>query len=97
MQRPFAFALVKLDGADTAMLHVVDANGEALMRTGMRVRARWREERIGAITDIECFELDNPVSRGTPEGGGRESSGQGVAPDGRGGADLEPPEEWCEG
>jgi uncharacterized OB-fold protein len=26
------------------------------MRTGMRVRARWRDETEGAITDIACFE-----------------------------------------
>jgi uncharacterized OB-fold protein len=26
------------------------------MRTGMRVRARWRNEREGSIRDIECFE-----------------------------------------
>jgi uncharacterized OB-fold protein len=27
------------------------------MKTGRRVRPRWREQRIGMITDIECFEL----------------------------------------
>jgi uncharacterized OB-fold protein len=26
------------------------------MRTGMRVRPRWRAERKGEIRDIECFE-----------------------------------------
>lgn len=54
LQRPFAFALILLDGASTAMLHCVDAR-EPAMRTGMRVRARWRDETQGAITDIECF------------------------------------------
>src|SRR2546427_4382255 len=54
----FAWALIKLDGADTAMLHVVDAGDEAAMRTGMRVRARFRDERQGLITDIEAFEPD---------------------------------------
>ncbi|HEY8172797.1 MAG TPA: OB-fold domain-containing protein, partial [Dehalococcoidia bacterium] len=39
LQRPFAFALIRLDGADTAMLHCVDAP-EASMQSGMRVRAR---------------------------------------------------------
>lgn len=53
---PFAWALIRLDGADTAMLHAVDAGTIDAMHTGMRVRARWREERIGAITDIACFE-----------------------------------------
>ncbi len=53
---PFAWALVQLDGADTAMLHVVDAGDEATMRSGLRVRARWRAERSGEIRDIECFQ-----------------------------------------
>jgi uncharacterized OB-fold protein len=56
LRRPFAFALVKLDGADTAMLHYVDAGDPDAMRTGMRVRARWKDEPEGDITDIVCFE-----------------------------------------
>lgn len=59
IQKPFAWALIKLDGADTAMLHVVDAGSEANMKTGMRVRARWRTERDGRIQDIECFEVES--------------------------------------
>ena len=53
---PFAWALVQLDGADTAMLHAVDAGEESKMRTGMRVRVRWRDETVGEILDIACFE-----------------------------------------
>ena len=56
LDRPFAYALIKLDGADTGLLHVVDAGDESRMATGMRVRARWRDEREGHIRDIECFE-----------------------------------------
>ena len=56
LARPFAWALVHLDGADTALLHVVAAGSEAGMKTGMRVRARFREEREGGILDIACFE-----------------------------------------
>jgi uncharacterized OB-fold protein len=55
LQRAFAWALIRLDGADTSMLHAVDARDEAAMSTGMRVRARWREERVGEIQDIACF------------------------------------------
>ena len=59
LDRPFAFALIKLDGADTAMLHVVDVGGDAggaeRMVTGMRVRARWSVTRVGSIQDIACF------------------------------------------
>ena len=34
---PFAFALIKLDGADTALVHAVDAGSPDAMTTGMRV------------------------------------------------------------
>ena len=54
LREPFAWALIRLDGADTALLHAVCAD-ESSMRTGMRVRARWKPERTGHITDIECF------------------------------------------
>jgi uncharacterized protein len=55
LDRPFAWALIKLDGADTAMLHAVDAGTPEAMKTGMRVTVRWRAERTGSIRDIECF------------------------------------------
>jgi uncharacterized OB-fold protein len=54
--RPFAFALVRLDGADTPLLHAVDVASAAEMRTGMRVRVRWADETAGHIRDIACFE-----------------------------------------
>jgi uncharacterized OB-fold protein len=56
LDRPFAWALVRPDGADTALLHAVDAGDPARMRTGMRVTPRWRDERVGEIQDIVCFE-----------------------------------------
>jgi uncharacterized OB-fold protein len=52
LAQPFAFALVHLDGADTALVHAVDAGDEARMATGMRVTARFRAERVGSITDL---------------------------------------------
>jgi uncharacterized protein len=56
LDQPFAFALVRLDGADSGFLHAVDAGSIDAMSTGMRVRPRWRTERHGHITDLECFE-----------------------------------------
>lgn len=56
LQHPFAMALVKPDGADTAMVHAVDAGSMDRMSTGMRVVPRWREERQGRIDDIEAWE-----------------------------------------
>lgn len=64
LDRPFAWVLVKLDGADTALLHALDAPGPDAVRTGMRVRIRWAGERVGAITDIACFEVDEDAAEG---------------------------------
>ena len=57
MTKPFAWALITPDGADTAMLHVVDAESESAMSTGMRVTATFRSphERIGAMADLVAF------------------------------------------
>ena len=63
LDRPFAFALVTLDGADTPLLHALDVAGPDDVQTGMRVRVRWREERVGDITDIACFEPDDGETR----------------------------------
>ncbi|WP_030411298.1 Zn-ribbon domain-containing OB-fold protein [Streptomyces sp. NRRL S-1448] len=56
LRTPFAWVLVRLDGADTALLHALDAPGPEAVHTGMRVRVRWAAERTGAITDLACFE-----------------------------------------
>jgi uncharacterized protein len=53
--RPFAFATIRLDGADTALVHTVDAGDPGAMAIGMRVAPRWRAERQGHITDIDAF------------------------------------------
>jgi uncharacterized protein len=55
LDRPFAWALIRLDGADTAMLHAVDVGSAGQMSTGMRVRPRWAAAPAGHITDIVCF------------------------------------------
>ncbi len=53
---PFAFVLVKLDGADTALAHVVRDDLERL-HVGARVEAVWAAERTGTIRDLECFRV----------------------------------------
>ena len=60
--RPFAFALVTLDGATRPMFHAVDVASPSEISTGMRVQVRWAADRVGHINDIEAFE---PL----PEGG----------------------------
>jgi uncharacterized OB-fold protein len=56
LDRPFSFALVKPDGADTAMVSAVDAGSMDSMSTGMRVVARFASEPHGLITDLEAWE-----------------------------------------
>ena len=55
---PFAFILVKLDGADTAMAHVVRDDVDRV-RVGARVEAVWAadEARTGSIKDIAQFRV----------------------------------------
>ncbi|OLF18966.1 Zn-ribbon domain-containing OB-fold protein [Actinophytocola xanthii] len=53
LEHPFCWAFVLLDGADTPLLHAVDA---PVLRTGARVRIRWAVERGNGIRDIACFE-----------------------------------------
>jgi uncharacterized OB-fold protein len=68
LAQPFAWALIRLDGADTAMLHAVDAGSAEAMRTGMRVRPRWSLRTTGDIHSIACFEpCDAPGHPRPPE------------------------------
>jgi len=57
LSHPFAWALVRWDGADTAMLVAVDCGDASKISTGAKVKARWAAERTGTIRDIECCEV----------------------------------------
>ena len=80
VSEPFAWALIRLDGADTSLLHIVLAQKESEMRTDMRVRVLWSDERRGHIRDIAGFrpmtpsiepsDLDCLIGRETEEAGG---------------------------
>jgi hypothetical protein len=59
---PYCVGIIKLDGADTGLIHYVgdvdlqdmEAAKKAIS-VGMRLQAIWRDEREGKITDIEYF------------------------------------------
>lgn len=55
LDRPFAWALIELDGADTALVHAVDSGHPKALPPGTRVRPVWRQERVGHITDLAYF------------------------------------------
>jgi uncharacterized OB-fold protein len=62
LSQPFAFALIRLDGADTPLFHAVDCGAIEAIAVGARVAPRWRSTRVGSITDIECFVLgEQPI------------------------------------
>lgn len=55
LDRPVTYGLVRLDGADTVLLHrLVGIDGDAAI--GMRVRAVLASNREGSILDVEGFE-----------------------------------------
>lgn len=49
---PFAFAMLKIDGADVPMVHAVDCGSADAIDVGARVAAQYRDDRRGAITDV---------------------------------------------
>jgi uncharacterized OB-fold protein len=57
VEAPYPMGLIKLDGADTGLLHFLGEVGLDKIKVGMRVEAVWkkREERGGYITDIAYF------------------------------------------
>jgi uncharacterized protein len=55
LEPPFAFGVVKLDGADTGLTHLVGEFREGELRSGIRVEAVFREKREGNILDIRYF------------------------------------------
>ncbi|MBW6486237.1 MAG: Zn-ribbon domain-containing OB-fold protein [Syntrophobacterales bacterium] len=52
---PVIWGLIKLDGADTALLHYIDEIEPEGVAIGMRVKAVFSEARTGGILDISHF------------------------------------------
>jgi hypothetical protein len=60
---PYAIAFIKLDGADTSIVYTVGGvdlsnpdEAKEKVKIGTRVKAVWKEERIGMMSDIKYFE-----------------------------------------
>ncbi len=52
-----AFGMIRIDGADSAMLHRL-IGPATQWRRGARVRPRFADQRTGSILDIQGFELE---------------------------------------
>lgn len=55
IEHPFAFGIIKLDGADTGLTHIIGEFDETKLKSGIRVEAVFREKREGNILDIRYF------------------------------------------
>ncbi len=55
MKPPFALGIVLLDGANTGLVHLIGEIDFSKIRSGMRVEAVFKEERVGDIMDIKYF------------------------------------------
>jgi len=51
---PFAFGIVRLDGADTGFTHLLGEYREEDLRSGLRVEAVFRDAQEGNVLDI-CY------------------------------------------
>jgi uncharacterized OB-fold protein len=60
---PVIYGLIKLDRADTALLHILDGVHGNDLKMGTRVEAVFREKRSGNILDIEYFRPVQKKSR----------------------------------
>lgn len=52
---PLIYAIIRLDGADTGLVHLLDEVRPEDVHVGLKVRAVFREKREGTILDIDHF------------------------------------------
>ena len=52
---PLIYGIIKLDGADTGLAHLISETDYEKLRVGMRVQAVFKEARVGNMLDILYF------------------------------------------
>jgi uncharacterized OB-fold protein len=52
---PFAYGVIKLDGADTGIVHLLGGVDLDKIKVGMKMEPVFKEQREGSILDIEYF------------------------------------------
>jgi len=52
---PLIYGIIKLDGADTGLAHLISETDNERLSIGMRVEAVFKEERAGNMLDIKYF------------------------------------------
>jgi len=61
---PVIFGLIRLDGANTALLHYIDEVDPDDVSIGMRLEVSFAEERSGGIQDIQYFRPERNSTEG---------------------------------
>ncbi len=64
LEAPFAYGMIKLDGADTGMVHLLGEVKLEELHEGLRVEPVFAAEREGHILDIKYFRPESPLPRG---------------------------------
>jgi len=54
---PYTVGIIRLDGADTGLCHILDETSPAKLKPGARVEAVFKEERKASILAIDQFRL----------------------------------------
>ncbi len=55
VQAPFAYGIIKLDGASTGMAHIIQGVDLDRLQAGMSLEAVFKEQPEGNYLDITCF------------------------------------------
>jgi hypothetical protein len=55
VKTPFAYGIIKVDGADTGFAHIIGEVNPKDLWIGMRVQAVFKDKRVGSILDIDHF------------------------------------------
>jgi len=56
LEPPFAYGIIKLDGADTDIVHLINEGDPQKLKIGMRVEASFYKKPRKRILDIEYFQ-----------------------------------------
>ena len=59
METPFAYGIIKLDGADTSLVHFLGEVDPAGIEPGLRLEPVFNSDRTGTILDIAYFKPAN--------------------------------------
>lgn len=62
-QAPYLLAMISLDGADTNLVHLISPG----LKPGDRVKAHFKQQRVGSILDIERFVSESEKGEIAPD------------------------------